>query len=501
MRTGNRLRHLGLFEDFKSKNITVDDVVKCIDAGGVVYATVVSGLPGNDPEMPMLPVSVDESGLVTVFVDGTYHEVELRNIDRIEWSGGKGARLDESLNVSPDLSTVLSELADSGDKVAGFLETLFSSEAYPDDEDVNCLELSNEMNKFSFMPKKRRSFDMRANYDRDSMPTRIGKIVRKIYKTVEDKLTFKHKGDLDLNVIGDSSSQNVLRDYGIRGMRMPEEGTTRYEIILKDILFLSVGSASMKLSVDGEEVEASFFSIEYDYRYTRDGYKRIDKIVFDSPTPIESGNYKIKVELKSEFSISDKDLEDFVNGVVAYLKANSSGDETAMEIVNGEDIRFWYNSKNYQTTKGELGNSCMSHPECQDYLDIYCENPDRVSLVILKSKDNKLIGRALLWGLDNGRKLMDRVYSILNSDARVFIDHARKNGWIYKLGRHRIMDDKKEYTKELTVTLQNHEFRYYPYLDTLKYLSSDGRLSDVGDSDDKYLNSTDGDYSYDEEEH
>lgn len=80
-----QMKWIKLFEDFKQKNITVDDIITCIQSGGVIYATVINGLPENDPEIPLTPLSVDEEGRVTVDIEGMQHEVELRNIDKIEW--------------------------------------------------------------------------------------------------------------------------------------------------------------------------------------------------------------------------------------------------------------------------------------------------------------------------------------------------------------------------------------------------------------------------------
>lgn len=79
-----------LFEDFKKNNeggtlITKDDIIECIKSDGVVYATIVIDLPGNDPEAPLKAVSIDDDGLVTVEVDGREYEIELRNISKIEY--------------------------------------------------------------------------------------------------------------------------------------------------------------------------------------------------------------------------------------------------------------------------------------------------------------------------------------------------------------------------------------------------------------------------------
>ena len=437
--SGHRnLRHLGLFEAFKEKNITVGEEVSCIDAGVV-----------------------------------------------------------ESLNVSFDLHNVIKSVADSGDKVAQVLVGLLHSDAYPDDEDLNFLDLSREFNKFSFVPKKRRS-KSEDIFDRESMPTRIGKIVRKVFKAVEDKLTFRQKGQFMLEkseIQPEEGSRTYL--YGREITMKP--GWARYEIGIGEVLFVPVGNVEMHLNVDGDDIEAEFVANVFYFEQDDTGWRKAYKISFNSPHRLDDGpiERKVKVELKSDFSMSDSDIEDFVNKIVGYLKANSSGEDTATEIVNGEDIRFWYDRRNYQNTVGELGNSCMSYQECQWFLDMYCMNQDKVSMVILRTKEHKLIGRALLWSLDNGRKFLDRVYSILDSDSVVLHNLALKNGWLYKNRNHQVMDGKNEYGRRLAVTLQNHEFDYYPYLDTLKYLSWDGVLSDDVDSDEehKYLDQTDGGYS------
>jgi (p)ppGpp synthase/HD superfamily hydrolase len=79
------LTHLVLFEDFKQKNITIDDVIKCIDNGGVLYATIVEGLPDNDPKESLRPTDVDKDGTTQVELDGNLYQVKLKNIEKIEY--------------------------------------------------------------------------------------------------------------------------------------------------------------------------------------------------------------------------------------------------------------------------------------------------------------------------------------------------------------------------------------------------------------------------------
>ncbi len=84
------MKWLKLFEDFKNNNeegtrITIDDVIKCIEKGGSVYTTIVSDFPENNPKKPLRAVDIDEDGLVTVEIDGEFYNVELNDIEKIEY--------------------------------------------------------------------------------------------------------------------------------------------------------------------------------------------------------------------------------------------------------------------------------------------------------------------------------------------------------------------------------------------------------------------------------
>lgn len=80
-----RNKYIKMYEAFKKKNITVDDLVQCVNHGGVIYTQIIKNLPDNDPEQPLHTVSVDDDGLVTVEIDGKNYEVEMKNIDKIEY--------------------------------------------------------------------------------------------------------------------------------------------------------------------------------------------------------------------------------------------------------------------------------------------------------------------------------------------------------------------------------------------------------------------------------
>ena len=79
------MRYLKFFEAFKYKNFTIEDIIDCIQSNGFIYATIVKDLPDNDPDMAINPMSVDDDGLITVDINGSEYEVDLKNVDKIEF--------------------------------------------------------------------------------------------------------------------------------------------------------------------------------------------------------------------------------------------------------------------------------------------------------------------------------------------------------------------------------------------------------------------------------
>ena len=103
------------------------------------------------------------------------------------------------------------------------------------------------------------------------------------------------------------------------------------------------------------------------------------------------------------------------------------------KLVNGKEIRKWYYRNSYSTEAGNLGASCMRYDKCQDFFGIYENNPEKCNLLILTNRDDKLIGRALVWiGLKKPteKTFMDRVYTIQQSDEELFKKYATIQGWL-----------------------------------------------------------------------
>lgn len=100
------------------------------------------------------------------------------------------------------------------------------------------------------------------------------------------------------------------------------------------------------------------------------------------------------------------------------------------KIVSGEEIRFWYNEDNYYPGSGSLNKSCMRNR--MDKLDVFCNSPDKVRLLIMIDENNKLMGRALLWKVDEPKCFyLDRIYTVFEEDEISFIKYAMDRNWRY----------------------------------------------------------------------
>lgn len=201
-------------------------------------------------------------------------------------------------------------------------------------------------------------------------------------------------------------------------------------------------------------------------------------------------------------NVLDKDLEVFVNLWKATIDKMNDRFQY-FDVVEGQDIGHWYHYSNYKERSGSLGSSCMSNVN-SNYFDIYMTNTDVCKLIILRSveDDSLIVGRALLWTLNDGKKFVDRIYTIQDSDVQLFRDYARENGWYTKQynsssdsGRVNAPDGTQVDLGKITVDIKAGMYEAYPYLDTLKYFKPrEGTLSNVrtGRGDEYTLEDTSG---------
>lgn len=164
-----------------------------------------------------------------------------------------------------------------------------------------------------------------------------------------------------------------------------------------------------------------------------------------------------------------------------------------LQVVKGERIRDFYYYESYASDNGSLGASCMRYDNCQKYMNIYVDNTDVVSMLVMLNDDGALIGRALLWDCD-GYKIMDRIYTTNDEKyAFYFKEWATKNNYLFKSNQNWFdtmtfekIGDKKQELK-IDIKLPNSDYRYYPYMDTFKFFNADtGTISNYQPKGDFY---------------
>lgn len=160
------------------------------------------------------------------------------------------------------------------------------------------------------------------------------------------------------------------------------------------------------------------------------------------------------------------DVEKFVNVYTAMILFEKNAFDH-FEIVYGEDIKYWYSEEQYGAKSGQLGNSCMRYKACQDYFDIYIENPEVCQLLIFKTLNGeKLLGRALLWTDVDGKKLMDRIYTTKDNYIKLFKKWADEKNYTYIYNNEDVT----------TIKVEPKDYKKYPYMDTFTWYSQEKGL-------------------------
>lgn len=212
-------------------------------------------------------------------------------------------------------------------------------------------------------------------------------------------------------------------------------------------------------------------------------------------------------DVVNHLHITDTHYEKFSNYVASYVGINGDGDGGSdpvyrIAVCNGELIPLYYNQDAYaREAGGNLINSCMRHVD-EDYFEIFSENPNTVSLIVLLDAEHKVHGRALLWKTDQGL-CMDTVYSS-DSLKSVFTNFAKANGISYKSNHSCHWSEfdlngegRNNNSSRVTAQLNNFDLSYYPYMDTMMYLCMNtGRISnqESGFSEYRTLRCTDGSF-------
>lgn len=187
-------------------------------------------------------------------------------------------------------------------------------------------------------------------------------------------------------------------------------------------------------------------------------------------TEANIGRFARSILSDNKIPFTEPDIEDFVNSYKSVW--NSKYNPREFSIVRGKDINFWYLEKNYfGGGQSQLGNSCMKGSSVNSRMNLYSDNPDKVSMMILtdinSSGEKKLISRALLWKVGDSTYI-DRIYS--NSDDI----SAESLRWLKANIKNPIFRNSDGRSPiPIQVGLQSTIYDEYPYMDTLMWLVHD----------------------------
>lgn len=244
------------------------------------------------------------------------------------------------------------------------------------------------------------------------------------------------------------------------------------------------------VSLDGKNFIITEEYLEQQRKFTKDVRE----------TPIKIGRIAKKIFTTLGINFSDQQYEEFVTEFKATFELTRNKFRN-FELVNGESIRKWYLVDNYQEEpRSTLQNSCMRYRKCQKYFDVYVYNTKVCQLLINKSskEPTKISGRALIWTLKNGQKLMDQIYYSREQERKMFEEYAKSEGWIYPTKEDDFMKGEEVVEgDDFEIQLEEWKFKYYPFMDTFKYLNiHNGVLKEnVSFSEEKdcyFLESTEG---------
>lgn len=174
---------------------------------------------------------------------------------------------------------------------------------------------------------------------------------------------------------------------------------------------------------------------------------------------------------------TDIQIESFIN----KFKSKNTEKKSKFKLYSGKEIEDGYNTNNYSlgSAASTLGKSCMN--DSPNYLQIYVDNPEVVSLLVLVEDQidlvtekivDKIVGRSLIWKITDGRTLMDRVYYSNDKYAYKFADWANKNKTLRKYANSLgspVIDKKLASSISVNLKKDINEYDRFPYMDTLNY--------------------------------
>lgn len=145
-----------------------------------------------------------------------------------------------------------------------------------------------------------------------------------------------------------------------------------------------------------------------------------------------------------------------------------------VRVYTGKDIITTYNS-----FKGKRGlDTCMvKDNKPNELLGLYSMNPDVIALHCLEDFESTK-ARALVWTLENGDKIVDRIYPNSGENFQKFKQYFKQKENYYIRSNHKMSNDGEIITvnkkQNIIVTLKSKNMEYFPYLDTFQFGKCEG---------------------------
>lgn len=227
---------------------------------------------------------------------------------------------------------------------------------------------------------------------------------------------------------------------------------------------------------DDQYPSYTFYLVELDngnkavfYSDTRDNQNPLQpsKTISKSKTKVRFGRFLNAFLEAIGSKYTSATIEKFVNLFQSEVELENNA-MSFFKLVKGDEIKKWYHHRNHAANSGQLGNSCMRYDKCQSYFDIYTRNPDVCQLLIYE-KDDKLLGRALVWTLKDGKRYMDRIYTIKDNIDILFVRWAGENNVMYNSHGQMFVNLSIKWDIDFIID----EEIEFPYMDTFMYYKPD----------------------------
>jgi hypothetical protein len=211
---------------------------------------------------------------------------------------------------------------------------------------------------------------------------------------------------------------------------------------------------------------------------------------------IKATSAKIRRVIGEKFDelFTHKDMDTFISSF-RYEGCKECGDmgEFLYKELSGDLIKDAYHENNYvrPSNDSQLWNSCMRHVGCQSYFDIYTKNTNHVSLAVLK-QDGRIAARSVLWYPDTKtnavNKYFDRIYAYNDNAFNILRALLENRKYLDAYNGSRSI--------EITLSHGRDDIDYYPYMDTMRYISGNKLYNKDSHNHECELTETDGGLMY-----